>query len=174
MALPLLGLGAAIVAAYAGGKISQNKQKSAGIVGAFPGEAKYPITPVDGAVLICGVYGFFEHSGIWCDGKIVELKGNGLVRAISPERFIGERSGETIYIAGDVSGNPFADTEAMQRAVAEVYQYYDYDVIKCNCHQFSWRCVSGSTEVLTRFSELNAKLSGYFSSPVYWYPMSSG
>lgn len=170
MALPLIGIGAALLAAYAGARLSEHHQKREGNVGAFPGELEDEITPVNGSILTCGVFGIFDHSGIWCDGHVVELKGNGLVRAVSPDRFISERSGSRVYVAGDEHGAALGHSEAMQRAMAQIYQYYAYDVIKNNCHRFVWRCISGEDQRLTRFSELNGKLSGYFQSPIHWYP----
>lgn len=171
MALPLIGVGAALLAAYAGTKISQSMQKQSGVVGAFPGERKMSVAPVNGAIVVCGVYNVLEHSGIWCDGEIIELNGNGLVRPVSANRFLQNRSGDTIFIAADDYGRPMGDEATMQRAVAQIYQYYDYHLLSCNCHHFTWHCVSGDDESLTLFSELNHALSHYFEQAIHWHPL---
>ncbi len=171
MALPLLGVGAALLVAYAGRKMSEQHQKRQGRVGAFPGELKDTIAPINGSILTCGVFGIFDHSGIWCDGYVVELKGNGLVRAVTPERFLSERSGNTIYVAGDELGNPLGSNATMQRATKQIYQYFPYDVIKFNCHRFVWHCISGEEQKVTRFTELNEQLANHYCSPIYWRPL---
>lgn len=48
-----------------------------------------------GAIVCCGVGGVLEHTGIWTeDNMIIEFDGNGLIKPISPTRFIKERSGK--------------------------------------------------------------------------------
>lgn len=171
MPIPLVWIGAGIAATYAGLKLSEQAQKSAGVVGHFPGESSRILEPQNGAVVTCGVYGIFDHSGIWVDGEIIELNGNGLIRVISPERFIEDRSGAKIYVAADKYDQVLGSTDAAQRACDNVYQYRDYDLIKQNCHRFSWECTSGGSEKVTRFSELNEKMSDFFVSPIHWHPI---
>ncbi len=171
MALPLLWLGAGLLATYAGSQLAREQQKNAGHVAHFPGDHPQPVEPVNGAIVCCGIYEVFQHTGIWVDDNIVELKGNGLIRAISPQRFLAERSGNCIYIACDNQMTPLVDTSAASRALSQVFQYSDYDVIKNNCHRFVAQAISGRRVQVTRFGELNAFLYQQFQSEVYWQPL---
>lgn len=130
MPIPLLWIGAGIAACYAGG-VAQKRYKESNLkVGHFPGEGTQIISPINGSIVCCGIYGVFEHTGIWCDGTIIELRGNGLVRAISPERFIEDRTGDQIFIACDNDCAPLIDPITIERASAKLYQYSEYHVIK--------------------------------------------
>ena len=111
------------------------------------------------------------HRGVWVDGNIIELKGNGLIRGISPKRFLQERSGENIYIACDNKNNPLIQSETADRAVSRLFTYSEYDVMKNNCHKFVWQCISDDNLPLTRFSELNQKMAEHFASEINWHPI---
>jgi hypothetical protein len=167
MALPLFLLGASI-AAFAGNELSKNNARKSGIVGTFPGERNVMVKPENGAVVCCGVYELFEHSGIWADNAIIERNGNGLVRGVSPYRFIQQRSGKTIYIACDKYNRPLKDEVAMLRAASQLFQLHRYSVIKNNCNRFVAECLSGCDTPITRFSELNSLLFQHFSSTIHW------
>ncbi len=170
MPIPLLWLGAGIAAAYAGSQIAREKQKSDGHIRHFPGEHKSEVTPVDGAIVCCGIYELFQHTGIWLDGNIVELRGNGLIRGISPSRFLADRSGNRIYVACNDSLQPLVAPEAVSNALARLYTYSEYDLVSNNCHRFVYECVSGKTGRITRFAELNAALNALFDTPIHWQP----
>ncbi|MFC3095574.1 hypothetical protein DRW07_08350 [Alteromonas sediminis] len=170
MPLPLVWIGAGIAALAAGNHLLKEQQKSEGIIGCYPGDDPTRVKPKDGSIVCCGIYEIFEHSGIWVDGRIVELKGNGLIRAVSPARFLDDRSGEKIYIACDQSRNPLYDATAVERAVSKIYQYSDYHVLNNNCHRFIRQCLTGEDERITRFGELNEALHRHFSSAIYWQP----
>jgi hypothetical protein len=169
MPAPLLWLGVGALALLAHTKYTNDKILDES-VDILPGDSNTPITPQDGAVVTCGVYGMFEHTGIWLDGNIIELKGNGLIRGISPARFLDERSGNKIYIACDVHDNALIDSEAINRATSKLFSYSEYDVIKNNCHKFVWYCLSGQEKSLTRFSGLNQLIAEKFKTSIHWNP----
>ncbi|MEP1446933.1 MAG: hypothetical protein ABJK37_12540 [Paraglaciecola sp.] len=170
MPAPLFWLGASAVAILASAKYSNDKLME-GAVERLPGNSKTIVKPRTGAIVTCGVYGLFEHTGIWVDGSILELKGNGLIRGVSPSRFLQERSGDDIYIACDTNHNPLVSPDASQRATSRLFSYSEYDVIKNNCHKFVWQCISGEDIPLTRFSILNQKISEHFSTFIHWHRM---
>ena len=169
MPAPLIWLGAGLAALYATDQISKHNNKKQNRIRHYPGESDQPVRPTDGAIVCCGIFGVFDHTGIWLDGSIVELKGNGLIRAVSPERFIDNRSGEEIYVATDEYSVPLTSELTCERAADRLYQYSDYHVIDNNCHRFVWNCVSGTREKVTRFTELNEKLHCHFASPISWH-----
>tara|TARA_R110002167_G_scaffold158659_1_gene353914 strand:+ start:75 stop:593 length:519 start_codon:yes stop_codon:yes gene_type:complete len=169
MPAPLLWLGASAIAILAGTKYSNDKQLKES-VSSLPGSLDTKILPVNGAIVTCGVYGLFEHTGIWVDGNILELKGNGLIRGISPNRFLKERSGDYIYIACDSNNVPLIQSDATERAISRLFSYSEYDLIKNNCHKFVWHCISGEDIPLTRFSALNQKIAERFATTIHWHP----
>ena len=169
MALPLIWIGAAAVVAYAGIKNSHKNSPQKGFVEAFPGESEIPVKPKNGAIVCCEVYNVLDHTGVWVDDVIVELNGNGLVRAITPERFLSERSGEKIFIACDEYHEPLVTSGTDSRAVNNVYQYREYDLLKNNCHRFVWEMVTGERCEMFRFSDLNQNLSRLHDSAVSWH-----
>ncbi|NMH58658.1 hypothetical protein [Alteromonas ponticola] len=168
MPLPLIWLGAGIVAAAAGVEYAREQQKSSGDVGVFPGECKTEVEPVDGAIVCCGIYGVFQHTGIWLEGKIVELAGTGLIRAISPTRFLANRSGEKIFVACDAKLNVLTQSACVERTIATLFQFSHYDLVENNCHRYVVRCLTGSNPAITRFAQLNAALSRHYATSVHW------
>ena len=171
MPAPLFWLGASTVAMLAAAKYSEEvNQQNQGYVGTFPGDGCHKVDPVDGAIMCCGVYQVFEHSGIWVDGSIVELKGNGLIRGVSPNRFLQNRSGEQIFVACDPHNRPLSAKGTASRAASRLFEYSEYDVIQNNCHKFVWQCISGEQSPLTGFSELNRLKASKFDHPIHWQP----
>ncbi len=168
MPIPLIWLGAGLIAAAAGVEYTREQQKRSGDVGIFPGECDSPVEPEDGAIVCCGIYGVFQHTGIWLNGKIVELAGTGLIRAISPERFLANRSGERIFLACDAAHNVLTTQEIVNRTAATIFQYSAYDVVDNNCHRYVNRCLTGTNPKITRFGQLNASIATQFSTPVHW------
>jgi len=169
MPIPLLWLGAATVATLAGIKHSHRIAQHHGHADVLPGDSQHRVKPVNGAVLCCEVYNLLDHTGIWIDDRVIELNGNGLIRAISPDRFLAERSGDNIYLACDEYGHPVVTEETAQRAVAEVYQYRDYDLLNNNCHRFVWQMITGRNQPVNRFTELNQYLSQLHNTPIHWH-----
>ena len=167
MALPLIWLGAGLAALYAGSKYTDS-QTYRGAVDFMPGEGDIYVKPVDGCIVSCGVFGVFDHTGIWIDGNIVELKGNGLIRGISPQRFLGQRSGNEIFVACCKQAIPLIADDIWARTVNQLYQYSEYDLVRNNCHKFVWGCISGENEVVTRFTQLNNKMAIYFGTNICW------
>ena len=169
MPAPLIWLGVGLATLYATDQLSKHANKKQNRIRHYPGESDLPVKPVDGAIVSCGIFGVFDHTGIWLDGSIIELKGNGLIRAISPERFIDNRSGEDIFVATDENAIPLAESLTCERAADRLYQYSDYHVIENNCHRFVWNCLSGTNEKITRFTELNSCLHNHFACPISWH-----
>lgn len=125
--------------------------------------------PQPGSLVSCGIYNSIDHSGIWtADNLVIELSGNGLVRAVSPKRFLLDRSGKQVFVACDSSGSPLADETAEIRAKEQIFSYRDYHVLTNNCHKFSWYSLSGIDESVTTFSELNTKLAERHQKRIYW------
>ena len=169
MALPLALLGAGLVA-WAGSQIAREKQVADGYIRHFPGDDTTPVKPCDGAVVCCGIFGLFQHTGIWVDNQIVELNGNGLIRAISPRRFLSNRSGSTIFVACDTTLKPMVAPDAAYNAASRVFQYANYDVLRNNCHRFTLSCLNGQPQNITRFAEFNQAIATLFGQVVHWQP----
>jgi hypothetical protein len=132
------------------------------------------LTPVNGSVVCCGIFGALTHSGIWVNGGIIELSGSGLVRSVSPQRFIHDRSGEQIYVMANQHAEVLGADTAADFAQARIFEYLNYDVFNNNCHRFIANCYQFSDchEVML-FADLTKKLASYFSQPVVFYPMRS-
>lgn len=163
MAFPLLLLGASAILVLASNKHS--KQGSSRLLAK---NGQKWVKPQNGAIVSCGIFGVFEHSGIWLDGNIIELKGNGLIRGISPKRFLQNRSGKQIYVACGNNDRPVTDNTVAMRASEKLFHYSQYDLIRNNCHKFVWSCVSGKSTALTGFSELNSLLAEHYDCEIHW------
>lgn len=140
----------------------------------YPGESKVAIAPVDGAIVCCGIYGVFEHTGIWLDGHVIELHGSGLVKAVSPQRFLNDRSGEQIYMVCDKHLQPLVVDGAAERAIARIYTYIEYHPWGNNCHRFTFECVSGEKSAVCSFYDFNVAVNRYFHRRLYWQPVRLG
>lgn len=121
-----------------------------------------------GAIAVCEIYEFFEHSGI-CTGdqQIVELHGSGLVRVVGSERFLAGRSGDEIEIFVDRHGQIIRSNDAADRALRMVYQCLPYDVLQLNCHRFTFYCVTGIWLPITSFYDLKVALSEHFQKQLF-------
>jgi hypothetical protein len=170
MPIPLLWLGVSAITLLAGVKYSSDKRFDKS-VSRLLDKTDTKVEPINGAIVTCGIYGLFEHTGIWVDGNILELKGNGLIRGISPKRFLEERSGDSIYIACDQNNTPLMQPNTADRAISQLFSYSEYDVIRNNCHKFVWHCISGEDIPLTRFSALNQKMAERFTTTIHWHPV---
>ncbi len=116
-----------------------------------------------GAIAVCEIYEFFEHSGI-CTGEqqIVELHGTGLVRLVGAQRFLAARSGDAIEIFVDRFGQIIRNEQTSDRALRMVYQHLPYDVLHLNCHKFTYYCVTGVWLPITSFYDLKLALAEHF------------
>jgi hypothetical protein len=168
MPAPLLWLGAAAVSFYASNKLNTAHLRRHNVLGRMPGECKRPVEPVNGCIVTCDIFEMFEHTGIWINGNIFELNGNGLVRCISPKRFIENRSGKKIYVACNELGNPLVESLAIERTKAQLYSLYNYHLIRQNCHKFVAEMIAGNQQDVTSFSDLNEFLSSHFGSVIDW------
>jgi hypothetical protein len=167
MALPLLLFGASALAILASNEYARDQRNQNSLAILLTDQQK-KIKPENGAIVSCGVFGVFDHTGIWLDGNIIELRGNGLIRGISPQRFLQGRSGSQIYIACNQHNEVLIESAAIERACVQLFQYSEYDLIKNNCHKFVWNCVTGERNQLTRFSELNRLMANYFGCEISW------
>lgn len=168
MPAPLVWLGAAAVSLYATNKLNTAHLRKRNVIARMPGDCVEAVRPRNGSIVTCDIFEVFEHTGVWINGNIFELNGNGLVRCISPERFIQNRSGEKIYVACDVQGNPLVEPLAIERTKSALYSLYDYHVIRQNCHRFVAEMIAGNRQDITSFSDLNGFLSQHFNTAIDW------
>lgn len=127
------------------------------------------VKPVPGAIVSCSVFSAFDHTGIWMENNvIVELHGTGLIKAVSPQRFLNNRSGSAMFVACDSQGEPLVADETMGRAANEIYNYWQYDMVKNNCYRFCWQCISGDDRKVATFTEFNNALAQLHGKKVYW------
>lgn len=194
MALPLLWLGAAALSALTmkelgdDRKQQQRKRKQSRYAQKFSDLkeyespiATYPtdllttetsVKPVIGAIVCCGLAGVLDHTGIWLgDDTIVEVDGNGLVKPVSSQRFLTERSGKQIFIACDSTGIPLALPETADNAADQLFNCIDYHLFDNNCHQFVWQCIHANNtrrSTVTTFRQLNEKMAQFYNRVIYW------
>jgi len=127
------------------------------------------VEPEIGSIVCCGIGGVLDHTGIYIgENYIVELAGSGLVKAVSIRRFLAERSGKHIFIACDSNAQPLVSELAAQKATEQIFNYYEYDVIKNNCHRFIWQCFAQNDNDFTTFKTLSYKLAKYYDRVIYW------
>ncbi len=175
MPAPLIWLGAAALGLYASNELNTAYLKKKGIIRTLPGDkpanqVHEPVAPKNGSIVTCTIYGVLDHTGIWNDGKIYELNGDGLIRSISPNRFLSNRTGETIYVACSIDGAVLRSKRAVKRAQENLYQIRDYHLIKDNCHRFIAEMLTGREQDVTSFSDLNEFLHAFFQETISWHP----
>jgi uncharacterized protein YycO len=196
MALPLLLLGAAALSALAVQELSDDRSnilqkrkrsdkaqtlekltKHDSPVAIYPSDFLVSmgnknvieVEPKVGAIVCCGLGQIFDHTGIYIgDNTIVELAGSGLVKAVSMDRFLTERSGKQIFIACDSNAQPLVNDLAAQKATEQIFNYYEYDVINNNCHRFIWQCFTQHDNDISTFKTLNYKIAKYYNRIIYW------
>lgn len=187
MALPLIWLGTAAVGAIL--LADDRKQRKSlqyerrmGRSPKVPNEkSTSPLTPsiwhtsdvrveaAAGGIVCCFVFGVVEHSGIWVgDNHLVELHSSGLIRPVSAQRFLQDRTGRRIFQACNHLHQPLISPQAQQRAEQAIYQYREYDLFNNNCHRFVWSCVNGEEVAVKSFEKLNALLAEEFKQAIYW------
>ncbi|MBY5993958.1 hypothetical protein [Ferrimonas balearica] len=129
------------------------------------------VTPTPGTLMACHVFGVVEHTGIWLGGDcIAELHGSGLVRGVSAQRFLHNRSGATIFCLSDSRHRALGSERAAERAAKALFTYRDYHLRRNNCHRFVWACLSGQEQVIPSFSALNRLLAEHHDTHLYWDP----
>lgn len=168
MPAPLIWLGAVALGAYTANKSNTQYLKHKRIVDAMPGESTFISKPRNGSVVTCGIYGVLDHTGIWVDGNIYELAGSGLIRCVSPERFVDQRSGSTIYVACDLNNRALLNADVAIRVRSLLYTTVDYHLMNQNCHRFVAESLANSKASVTSFSDLNAFLSDLYNTPIRW------
>ena len=129
----------------------------------------FSVKPLAGSIVCCEVYNFLDHTGIWIDEfTIIELSNSGLIKSVSADRFLQERSGQNIFVACDNNHQPIVIPGAQKRALENVYSYREYDVIENNCHRFVNYCLTGFNDELSRFTTLNKQIAKLSGKHVYW------
>ena len=127
------------------------------------------IKPEVGAIVCCGIGGVLEHTGLWIgDNTIIEVDGNGLIKAVSPQRFTQTRSGDGIFIACDSLGEPLVSELAAQKAIDQIYKVINYHLFDNNCHQFIWQCFQTNARTVTTFKALSLNVAKLFDRVIYW------
>ncbi len=122
-----------------------------------------------GAIVCCEVFEAFIHTGVVVDeNTIVELHGSGLIRAISKKRFLEERSGSRIFIACNNDGTPYTFSRVISGASKDVFNFYDYDLLKANCYKHTWRWLTDEDIAIKSFSEFDNKLKVKLGQNIYW------
>lgn len=133
--------------------------------------SSYQLTPINGSVVCCHIFGAFMHTGIWVNGGIVELAGSGLVRSVSPTRFLHNRTGEQIFTMGDDRANILSSDLAAVNAQQRIFEYVNYDVIANNCNRFVASCFDlDNTKEIMLFEELTENLANFFNRTLVFYP----
>lgn len=180
MPLPLLLIGTAVGAllAHDNQKIYLKKLDEDRLVLSKPTVGREPseILPssmstnlIAGTIVCCEVFEAFIHTGVVVDNNtIIELHGSGLIRAVSKERFLKQRSGKHIFIACDRSGAPFNFSLIESLAPQDVFNFYEYDLLKVNCYRHTWRWLCGVDVVVESFTDFNDKLSTKLNEKIYW------
>lgn len=171
MPAPLLWLGAACISLYASNKANNEYMRRKGIVQTMPGDTDFAVEPKNGAIVRCGIYGVLDHTGIWVDGNIYELSGQGLVRCLSPERFLGDRSGSRIYVACSDYGEALHHFSAVKTLKSKLFTLQDYHLLNQNCHKFVAETLTNHEVDITSFSELNSFLHDFFQTTIHWHPI---
>lgn len=168
MPAPLIWLGAACLGLYASNKANVAYLKHRDIIDAMPGESDQLSMPVNGSIVTCGIYGVLDHTGIWYENTIYELSGKGLVRCVSPARFLGNRSGNKIYVACNPNNQVLKNRLAAKRARRQLFSLLDYHLFDQNCHRFVAEMLVNHELEITSFSDLNTFLSEFFEVPIKW------
>lgn len=171
MPVPLIWLGAGLTGVMMAGSAVRKQRAVPSSVAVYPGEAQQQVKPVNGAIVCCGIFGAFEHSGIWLDDHIVELKGNGLVRAVSAQRFISSRSGRQIFVCCDKQAAPLSQDGIAERTQQHIFTYQAYHLVKNNCHKFCASMIAGKSVSVTTFYDLNQFLNRFYGTMLAWYPI---
>ncbi|MDP5214052.1 hypothetical protein ORJ66_13445 [Pseudoalteromonas tunicata] len=124
---------------------------------------------VSGALVCCTVYQAFDHVGLVVDNDtIIELHGSGLIRAVSPERFLAKRSGKHMFIACDQQGQAFSFPQAVNAAINDVFSYCEYDALAQNCYRQTWHWIDGSDKSIESFLLFNQCIALKINQRVYW------
>ncbi|WP_417346872.1 hypothetical protein [Ferrimonas sp.] len=132
-------------------------------------EGKARVVPQPGSLVACHVYGAVEHVGVWvARDQIVELHGSGLVRVVSPRRFIHGRTGRKLFVCVDRHHRPLVMPGSVERAATTLYQYREYDLLRDNCYRFVWYCLTGEQRSFDTFGGLNRALAKLHHSDLYW------
>jgi len=133
----------------------------------LPSPRKTALIP--GTLVCCEVFEAFLHTGVVVDDNtIVELHGSGLIRAVSKQRFLDQRSGKNIFIACKRSGDPFMFNLIDELATKDVFNFYEYHLLKANCYRHTWRWLSGEDLAIESFTDFSKKLSDKLGDEIYW------
>lgn len=112
---------------------------------------KDKVVPVVGSILHCALFGA-DHTGIYIgNGEIVELQGNGSIRATDVKGFMEGTNAISIYVACNKQHQPLGGIEIARRAEEMLGTNRQYNIIMDNCHQFTTGCITGNFENSNNF-----------------------
>lgn len=123
--------------------------------------------PEIGSVVYCNLVVALEHTGIYVgDGKVVHLKGNGIIEAVSFREFIGRLGGRnfsySIFCATDVNGKSIGSKEVAKRALEMIGKKQKYNLLFDNCHCFTTYCLTGTKYPIGSFTMVEEILRSKF------------
>ena len=160
MPFPVIAIAGAIATVAATSEILSHNQLRL--------QSKRTVKPVYGSIVCCEVYEEFEHTGVWLDEDIIiEFSNNGLIKSMTPERFVKGRSGNEIYVACNDKGSVIANKTWGDAALKSIFTYQNYHLLMNNCHSFVASCIDQQVQVRS-FSELHDFLSDLNSTGVVW------
>ena len=84
------------------------------------------------------------------------------------QRFLTNRSGETIFVACNRDGDAIQAVLDEQLIANEVFKSYDYHVSKRNCYFHSWYCITGEVKQFASFEQFNTALKQKFGHSIFW------
>lgn len=123
--------------------------------------------PEIGSVLYCNLVLALEHTGIYVgDGKVVHLKGNGIIEIVSFREFIKRLEGRnfsySIFCATDINGKSIGSRDVAKRALEMVGEKRKYNLIFDNCHCFTTYCLTGTKYPIGSFTLVEEVLRSKF------------
>lgn len=105
------------------------------------------VKPKIGSVVYCSLIpSVIEHSGIYVgDNEIIHLNRLGYIEKVSIEKFIEKTPSITIYVSSR-NGDSVGNIKISDRALSKLGKKLKYNIVNCNCHQFSSSCITGIIE----------------------------
>lgn len=147
--IPLMAMGAATIGKFAtaaiGGLFGFNAIKN--FINAHHRKC---VTPIEGSVLYCDLYGVVKHSGIYVGERdisniVVESFCQSKVKLSTPEDFVSKSFfKDKLYVSCGSSSEPVGDFAVSSMAKERVGERAFYGLVFNNCHEFSTECVNAA------------------------------
>lgn len=109
------------------------------------------VTPIEGSVLYCDLYGVVKHSGVYVGDDnisniVVHKFLESTVKLSSPDDFTTKSLfKDKIYVSCDSHRTAVGDFAVSDTALARVGEQSFYGLVIKNCHQFSSKCVQSAS-----------------------------